>query len=107
MVYPWEKQAKMGEPMPDGLKQSEQLAYQALAYLTARYKLKKIDAEQAKAERKKIDQQYAINSANEGYIKWVTDLRTRIEIAHDRYRLDPTAENAELLSKVIDGFVRI
>lgn len=107
MQYAWEAQAKRNAPMPDGLKQSEQLAYQALALLTARYRLGAVDAEQAKAERRQIDKQYVINSANEGFIKWVVDLRTRIEIAHDRYRLDPTAENAEQLSKVIDGFVRI
>lgn len=105
--YTWEIAAKRNEPMPDGLSLTEQMAFQALAELAARYKLGAVSAEQAKRERQEIDRAFACRLAGDQAAKWMTDFRAKIEIAHDRYRLDPTAENAEVLSKVIDGFVRI
>jgi len=107
MVFPWENKAKRCEPMPDGLKQSEQLAYQSIALLAARYRLGGLSDEQAIKDRKKIDQRYLIDSANEGYIQWTVDLRKRIEVAQSKYRLERTIEAADLLSDVLDGFVRI
>lgn len=107
MTFPWENKAKRCEPMPDGLKQSEQLAYQSIALLAARYRLGGMSDEQAVKDRKKIDQRYVIDSANEGYIQWTVDLRKRIEIAQSRYRNERTREAADLLSDVLDGFVRI
>ena len=107
MVFIWENKAKRCEPMPDGLKQSEQLAYQSIALLAARYRLGGLSDEQAIKDRKKIDQRYLIDAANEGYIKWVCDLRKRIEIAQSKYRLERTIEAADLLSDVLDGFVRV
>lgn len=107
MVFPWENKAKRCEPMPDGLKQSEQLAYQSIALLAARYRLGGLSDEQAVADRKKIDQRYLIDAANEGYIQWTVELRKRIEIAQSKYRKERTIESADLLSDVLDGFVRI
>lgn len=107
MVFTWENKAKRCEPMPDGLKQSEQLAYQSIALLAARYRLGGLSDEQAIKDRKKIDQRYLIDAANEGYIQWTVDLRRRIEVAHSRYRKERTVEAADRLSDVIDGFVRV
>lgn len=107
MVFIWENKAKRCEPMPDGLKQSEQLAYQSIALLAARYRLGGLSDEQAIKERKQIDQRYLIDAANEGYIKWVSDLRVRIELAQSEYRKKRTVEAADRLSDVIDGFVRV
>ncbi len=107
MTFPWEADAKVNKPMPAGLKASEQVAYQALAHLTARWRLGVVSSEQAIKERKQIDQRYLIDAANEGYIKWTVDLRKRIEIAQSEYRKKRTVEAANVLSDVIDGFVRV
>ena len=106
-MYEWEMKAKRNEPMPDGLNIAEQLAYQALAELAARYKLGAVSAEQAQRERKEIDRAYATRLACDNASKWTVELRKRIEIAHAKYRKEHTLEAADLLSDVIDGFVRI
>ena len=106
MVFPWENKAKRCEPMPDGLKQSEQLAYQSIALLAARYRLGGLSDEQAVADRKKIDQRYLIDAANEGYIQWTVDVRRRVEMAVNRFRREPSIANANVMADVLDGFVR-
>ena len=107
MIFPWEAEAKRNAPMPVGLKASEQLAYQSIAMLVARYRIGAVSAEQAVKERKQIDQRYVIDSANEGYIQWTVDLRRRIEVAQSEYRRKRTVEAADRLSDVLDGFVRV
>ena len=106
MVFPWENKAKRCEPMPDGLKQSEQLAYQSIALLAARYRLGGLSDEQAIADRKKIDKRYLIDAANEGYIQWTVDVRRRVEMAVNRFRREPSIANANVMADVLDGFVR-
>ena len=106
MVFPWENKAKRCEPMPDGLKQSEQLAYQSIALLAARYRLGGLSDEQAVADRKKIDKRYLIDAANEGYIQWTVDVRRRVEMAVNRFRREPSIANANVMADVLDGFVR-
>ena len=107
MIFSWETSAKRNAPMPAGLPASEQLAYQSIAALVARYRMGAVSVEQAQKERKQIDQRSLIDSANEGSIKWTVDLRRRIDIAQSRYRKERTDEAADLLSDVLDGFVRI
>lgn len=92
--------------MPDGLTSAEVKTYQALAYLAARYKLGAVTAEQAQRERKEIDRAFDVESSADKANKWIIGLRKRIERAHDKYRLNRTIENADLLSGVIDGFIR-
>lgn len=104
--YKWENLAKHNHPMPDGLSSAEQKAYQSLALLTARYKLGVLSAAQAVEERRSIDIAFEHDSSADKANKWVVGLRKRIEIAHARYRKDRTIEAADLLSDVIDGFVR-
>lgn len=106
MRYTWEKDAKQNKPMPDGLTQSEIRAFQSLALLTARYKLGGLTAEQAVKERGDIDRAFVADSGADAANKWVVGLRKRIEIAHSRYRKERTIAAADLLSDVIDGFVR-
>lgn len=106
MIFPWENKAKRCESMPDGLKQSEQLAYQSIALLAARYRLGGLSDEQAVADRKKIDKRYLIDAANEGYIQWTVDVRRRVEMAVNQFRREPSIENANVMADVLDGFVR-
>lgn len=106
MTFPWEADAKANKPMPAGLKASEQVAYQALAHLTARWRLGVVSSEQAIKERKQIDQRYLIDAANEGYIQWTVDVRRRVEMAVNRFRREPSIANANVMADVLDGFVR-
>ena len=107
MIQPWEADAKRNAPMPRGLSQSEQNAYQALALLTARYRAGYISAEAAKRERAEIDRAFLVRLAGDNANTWTVELRKRIEIAHAKYRKERTIEAANLLSDVIDGFVRV
>ena len=93
--------------MPEGLKASEQRAYQTLALLTARWRMGAVPTGQAQRERKEIDRQYIIDAADEALNDWHVRLRKGIELAHARYRKERTIEAADLLSDVLDGFVRV
>lgn len=104
--YSWENAAKRNQPMPDGLSSAEQRSFQSLALLTARYKLGGLTAEQAVKERKEIDRAYEHDAYCEKLNDWHIRLTKNIEIAHARYRKNPTIENANILSGVIDGFIR-
>ena len=106
MKYSWEMLAKCNQPMPDGLSSAEQRAFQSLALLTARYKLGGLTAEQAVKERKEIDRAYEHDAYCGKLNDWHIRLTKNIEIAHARYRKERTIENADILSDVIDGFVR-
>ena len=106
MKYSWEQQAKRNEPMPEGLPIADQAAYQALAALAARYKIGVVGAEQAKKERIEIDRAYGYRSTGDRLNEWTVGLRKRIESAHDKFRKEPTVENAMYLSRVLDGFER-
>lgn len=106
MKYSWENAAKRNQPMPDGLSSAEQRAFQSLALLTTRYKLGGLTAEQAVKERKEIDRAYEHDAYCEKLNDWHISLTKNIEIAHARYRKERTIEAADMLSDVIDGFVR-
>lgn len=107
MTFAWEAEAKTNKPMPAGLTLSEQLAFQALSYLTERWRRGMITTEHAQRERKLIDRCYVEAAAKEGYVEWNVGLRKRIEITHSEYRKKRTVEAADRLSDVIDGFVRV
>ena len=104
--YIWESAAKRNQPMPAGLSSAEQRAYQSLALLTARYKLGGLTAEQAVKERKEIDKAYEHDAYCDKLNDWHIRMTKNIEMAHARYRKERTIEAADLLSDVIDGFVR-
>ena len=106
MKYSWESAAKRNMPMPEGLNQSEIRAFQALALLAKRYKLGAVTAEQAKIERKEIDRLYEHDAYCDKLNDWHVRLTKNIELAHAKYRKERTLEAADLLSDVIDGFVR-
>lgn len=106
MKYIWENAAKRNQPMPDGLSSAEQRAFQSLALLAARYKLGGLTAEQAVKESKEIDKSFEHDAYCDKLNDWHIRLTKNIEIAHARYRKERTIEAADLLSDVIDGFVR-
>ena len=124
-AFSWERSAMEGTKMPDGLSLSEQKAWQALASLYARFRLKIITREDGHDQKGKIVYQLekemrSEQTANE-LAKWHVDLRKNIETAQNRYMrakrnmekhpLDPSMvsavlEAADLMCSVIDGRIR-
>ncbi|MBR3561136.1 MAG: hypothetical protein IKN81_06400 [Oscillospiraceae bacterium] len=98
--------AKANEPMPENLSLTDQAAYQAIACLAVRFRLKAVTAEQAIKEKAQIDKAFARRTADDAFVNWNVRLRKRIKRAHARYRLERTIEAADYLSGVIDGFIR-
>lgn len=106
MRFPYEQEAKRGEPMPEGLGWAEQAGYQALANLTARYRAGAISAEQARTESAEIDRAVMNGYTHERYIKHVAELYRDIEWAAMQYKDNKTIENADRMLDVIYGFLR-
>lgn len=103
VVLPWEKQAQRGDEMPDGLEYPDQVLYQALAYLYARYRMKAITREQASIEKKKLLDEYELYKFRDSLEKeWVEIIRIT-ELARAAFRKNPSVENGWDLIKIIEG----
>ena len=106
--FPWEQAAMNCEEMPDGLSQAEQCAFQATAYLYARFRLKAIDREAGHREKLLIKAALERRMADDAFAKRCTqhhvELTKKIELAHSAYRKERTIEAADRLSAVLDGF---
>lgn len=106
--FPWEQAAMNGDLMPDGLSPAEQCAYQATAYLYARFRLKAIDRETGHREKLLIKATLERRMADTAFADRLTqhhvELTKKIELAHIAYRKERTLEKADRLSAVLDGF---
>lgn len=107
LVFPFERDAEQGMPMPDGLSLTDQLAYQFLKNLYERVKRGSVTREQAILEKGKMTHQYNLAKEElEAYSvlgnRWAGLLK-RAEGAQIRYQMDRTLENADLLSAVLNG----
>ena len=111
MVFPFEKDAEQGAPMPDGLSLPDQLAYQFLANLYDRMRRGTIARDQAIMDKGKMC--YELGRAKSGldsYEKmgsYWSGLRKRVEIAQISYKKNRTLENADRLSAALDGMERV
>ena len=107
MVFPFERDAEQGFPMPDGLSLPDQLAYQFLKNLYDRIRRGSVTMEQAALEKGRMTHQY--NLAKETLSRYSalgdrwSELLKRTEGAQIRYQMDRTLENADLLSAVLNG----
>ena len=107
MVFPFEREAEQGAPMPDGLDLPDQCAYQFLANMYSRIRSGNIDKAQAIKEKGKMTYRHAIakkiltQSSVMG--KYWADLRRDIEQINIQYVKNPTIENAYKLSSALDG----
>ena len=110
MEIPYERKAMKGEKLPDGLSQIDQLLYMQLRSLYYQYRSGWITREMGSEEKKKFIAEYKKQVEKQDFDKklseWHSNLRKRIELAHSEYRKKPNIENAEKLSKTIDGFIR-
>lgn len=109
--FPWEQAAMNGELMPEGLTGAEQCAYQAIAYLYARFRLKTIDRERGHAEKSMIRAEMQRRKDADAYDSRLTACHVKLikdsELAKTACRKNPTPENALRLCDILDGLLRL
>ena len=107
MELPYERSAMHNEPMPEGLDLADQLCYQALALLYARYHSGKITREQGEKEarmiRRKREENVKSNEFGEKCREHAVKLWKDIEQSANAYRKKRTIENADKLIAAIYG----
>lgn len=107
VVLAYENAAMTGDPMPEGLCLEDQLTFQALSLLYARYHIGRISREDAVREKGRLvyehDRRMRMAAADRELNTWHVDLRKEIEGAQCRYRKERTLEAADALSAVLDG----
>ncbi len=93
--------------MPEGLDLVDQLMFQALALLYARYRRKELSRDEATVEKGKLlytydrhKRQWHVSSQ---LAKWHFELKKAIEGALNNFRKKHTMEAADHLADVLDG----
>lgn len=99
----YERAAMRNEPMPDDLTFPDQLMYQALALLYARYQGNAITRERASAEKKQLLREHEAFCARWSMGDRYAEVIRRTEAARTAYRKERTLENANALLRAIDG----
>ena len=109
MIFPFEREAERGDPMPDNLSLPDQLAYQFLANLYDRVRRGTITREQAIKEKGQMTYQRNIQ---ESTLKTYRDMSERwtflwkqTEGARTRYMLRRTLNAADELCASLDGLL--
>lgn len=107
LKFPWERQAMNGEEMPDGLSLEEQLAYQALAHLYGRYRMKLINRERGRAEKGKIAHALNCRKQKEDMSRRLAEYHTQLikalEGAANDYAKSRTLEAADRMYQAVYG----
>ena len=107
MDFAWEREAATGMPMPPCLPTSEQKAFQAIAYLYARFNIKSITREQASSDKARIKASLKDEIEVEKFQDNLAYQREMVlrqsEMAKIACRKNPTSENALALCDVIDA----
>lgn len=101
----YERSAMQNAPMPPGLTFPDQLMYQSLALLYARYRLKTITREQASNEKRKLLREHEAFSYRWSLGDHYAEVIKRTEAARTAYRKSRTIENADKLLQAIDGIM--
>lgn len=103
VVFPYERQAAIGDEMPDGLDYPDTVTYLSLRMLYAQMRMGICDRETAIREKRKILREYEHYKFVEQVGKqWVHDIR-ETELARAAYRKERSIENADLLLIAIEG----
>lgn len=107
ITFPWERFAMSNEPMPDGLSLEEQTAYQALAHLYGRYRLKLLSREDGHTEKCKIQYEFDLRKrqaeTDRKLAKHHADMLRKLEGAANAYAKNRTLENADRLYQAVYG----
>ena len=107
MELPYERAAMHNEPMPDGLDLADQLCYQALSLLYARYHAGRITRERGEMEarmiRRKRDENIKSNAFGDKCREHAAKLWRNIEWSVTDYQKNRTTESADRLLMAIYG----
>ena len=107
MVFPFERKAANGEPMPDGLSLVDQCAFYFLQTMYQGLRTGTKTREQAAEEKGRMAYQYNKEKRTMEHWQRVGDHWSEIirqtEAAQIAYRKDRTLENADRLSAALDG----
>ena len=102
-----ERIAMRGEPMPKDLTLPNQMYFQGLAYLYARFRAGFIDRERGSAEKGKMLYQRDLAERKEAssskLAKHHAEQTKVVESAQNAYHKERTLENADRLSAALDG----
>lgn len=111
-AFDWERSAMEGGEMPEGLSPAEQYAFQALAHLYARFRLKVISREEGHLEKGKIiyatEKQMKADRAASDLAAWQADLCRNVETAQNRYmrarrRMEQHPDDASMVAAVLEA----
>lgn len=107
MVFPFEREAANGEPMPDGLSLVDQCAFYFLQIMYQGLRTGAKTREQAAEEKGRMTYQYDKEKRTmEHWSKmgsYWAEKYSRVEAAQSAYRKNRTLENADALSAALDG----
>lgn len=107
MVFPFEREAANGAPMPDGLSLVDQCAFYFLQAMYQGLRTGVKTREQAAEEKGKMTYQYNKEKLEmehwEKMGQYWSDMRRDLEFAQNAYRKNRTLENADALSAALDG----
>ena len=107
MVFPYEKEAANGEPMPAGLSLIDQVAFRFLRSMYRDIRTGAQTKAQAIEEKGKMTYQY--DKEKRFMDHWSkmgnywSEKYSRVEAAQSAYRKNRTLENADALSAALDG----
>ena len=107
MVFPFEREAANGEPMPDGLSLVDQCAFYFLQTMYQGLRAGTKTREQAAEEKGRMTYQYDKEKRTMGHWQKMGDYWAerykQVEAAQIAYRKNRTLENADRLSAALDG----
>ena len=110
MIFPWERQAMNGEPMPDGLSLHGQEAYTSIRNIYAAYRDGRLSKDVGSAEKKMVKRKYDQAVEDEKFRNkqaiYHIKVHKQAEQAITAVRKDPSPENALRLVDVLDGIER-
>lgn len=110
MDFTWERAAAMGEPMPTCLPIAEQKAFQAIAYLYARFRNNSITREQAATEKARIKaslkDEVDMENFNDNLAYQREMILRKTEMAKIAARKNPCAETCLALCDSIDAILK-
>lgn len=110
-AFPWERQTMKGEPMPEGLKLHEQMAFLAMRYIYLSYYAEKLTQEQAREEKQRVRKVYDEAKKKFELEKKLIDYHVKQVRATEwimcEVRKNPTPENAIRLCNIIDGLEKV
>ena len=98
-----ERLAMKGEEMPDGLDYPEQVLFQSLALLYARYRKEYITREAASKEKRKILVEYEAYRVNWKMADEWCQIIKLTELARAEFRKNPSIEIGWKLVHIIEG----